>query len=265
MKILVLIKEVINLTSVDPEEDEWLPGEMDSDDIMMNPNDKHAVEAALQLKEKNEGSSVHAMCLGSENALSVLREAIAMGCDSASRVDFGGYLSAEGRTEILTKAISQMDAFNLIFTGMAGDLESSQTPVFLASKMNLPQITYANTLDIEGSSFVSERYIEGGSIKIKVSMPCIVSVASTANEPRYTSVKRILVAKKTQIPIISLDDLEIDADSLEILGGLEMVSIEQLDSEDKEVIKRENDNLEEAVGELIIKLKEAGVDLGGYK
>jgi hypothetical protein len=44
-----------------------------------------------------------------------------------------------------------------------------------------------------------------------------------------------------------------------------MVSIEQLDSEDKEVIKIENDNLEEAVGELIIKLKEAGVDLGGYK
>ncbi|MHA1990346.1 MAG: electron transfer flavoprotein subunit beta/FixA family protein [Candidatus Hodarchaeales archaeon] len=265
MKVLVLIKEIINLTSVDPEEDEWLPGEIDSDDIMMNPNDKHAVEAALQLKEKNEGSTVHAMCLGSENALSVLREAIAMGCDSASRVDFGEYLSAEGRTEVLTKAINKTDSFDLIFTGMAGDFESSQTPVILASKMNLPQITYANTLDIEGNSFVSERYIEGGSIKIKVPMPCIVSVASTANEPRYTSVKRILVAKKTEIPIISLDDLEINVDILKTIGGLEMVSIEQPEIEEKEVVKIESDDLEEGVGELIIKLKEAGVDLGGYK
>ncbi|MHA1992372.1 MAG: electron transfer flavoprotein subunit beta/FixA family protein [Candidatus Hodarchaeales archaeon] len=265
MKILVLIKEVINLTSVDPEEDEWLPGEMDSDDIMMNPNDKHAVEAALQLKEKNEGSSVHAMCLGSENALGVLREAVAMGCDSASRVDFEGFLPSEGRSEVLTKAINQMDAFDLIFTGMAGDFGNSQIPVILAYKLNLPHLTYANTLETDGKSFVSERYIEGGSIKIKVPIPCIVSVASTANEPRYTSVKRILVAKRTQILVTSFDDLEIDEDSLKSMGGLEMVSIEVPDVEEKEVVKIESDDLEGGVGELIAKLKEAGVDLGGYK
>jgi electron transfer flavoprotein beta subunit len=265
MKILVLIKEVINLTSVDPEEDEWLPGEMDSDDIMMNPNDKHAVEASLQFKEKNEGSTVHAMCLGSENALGVLREAVAMGCDSASRVDFEGFLPSEGKSNVLTKAISQMEAFDMIFTGMAGDFGNSQIPVILASKLELPHITYANTLETEGNSFVSERYIEGGSIKLKVPIPCIVSVASTANEPRYTSVKRILVAKKTQIPIISLDDLEMEEDNLKAIGGLEMVSIERPDVEEKEVVKIENDDLEEAVGELITKLKEAGIDLGRYK
>jgi electron transfer flavoprotein beta subunit len=264
MKILVLIKEVINLTSIDPEEDEWLPGDMDSDDIMMNPNDKHAVEAALQLKEKNEGSTVHAMCLGSENALGVLREAIAMGCDSASRIDLEGFLPSEGKTEILVKAINKTDIFDLIITGMVGDFGSSQVPVLLGAKMNIPHLTYANTIETDGKFFISDRYIEGGSIKIKIPLPCVVSVASTANEPRYTSVKRILVAKKTQIPIISLDDLGIEENSLKSLGGLEMVSIEEPEKEEKEVFKIESEDLEEAVSELISRLKEAGIDLGGY-
>ena len=264
MKILVLIKEIVNTLSVDVEEDEWLPKEMDSDDIMMNPNDKHAVEAALVLKEVNEGSTVHALTMGSENALSVLREAVAMGCDSASRIDYEEFLPSEGKAEILTKAISK-DSYDLIITGMAGDFGSSQIPVLIASKMNLPHITYANTLEVDSNSFSAGRYIEGGAIKIKVSMPCVVSVASTANEPRYTSVKRILVAKKTQIPIISLGDLELNTDDLTNIGGLEFSAVEMPDIEEKEVIKIENDDLEEGVNELLSKLKESGVDLGGFK
>ncbi|KKK40898.1 hypothetical protein LCGC14_2921970, partial [marine sediment metagenome] len=207
------------------------------------PNDKHAIEAALVLKETNEGSTVHAMSMGSENALSVLREAVAMGCDSASRIDYEEFLPSEGKAEILTKAISK-DSYDLILTGMVGDFGSSQIPVLIASKMNFPHITYANTLEVDGNSFAADRYIEGGAIKIKVTMPCIVSVASTANEPRYTSVKRILVAKRTQIPVFSLDDLELDEDSLSNIGGLEFSAIEKPDIEEKEIIKIETDEEE---------------------
>ena len=238
---------------------------MDSDDIMMNPNDKHAVEAALQLKEKFEGSTVHAMSMGSGNALSVLREAVAMGCDSASRIDNEEYIPSEGRTTVLMNAIEKTEKFDVIFTGMAGDFGSAKIPIILATKMNLPHISYANTLEIEGNSLISDRYIEGGAIKIKVPIPCVVSVASTANEPRYTSVKRILVAKKTEIPVLSLNDLNIDIDSLKNIGGLEFVSVEQPDVEEKEVVKIQEDDLEEAVGILLEKLKADGVDLGGFK
>ena len=70
-KIVVLIKEIVDLNSIgeDLSLEEYLPRDLDSDDIMMNPNDKHAIESALEIKEKFEDVTVHAMCFGSENAL----------------------------------------------------------------------------------------------------------------------------------------------------------------------------------------------------
>ena len=268
MKIVVLIKETIDLNSVDVDDSEYLPKDVDSDDIIMNPNDKNAIEAALEIKESKSDVTVHAMCLGSENALKVLREAIAMGCDEGSRIDaddFDFILSSMSKAEILAKAVQKHQP-DLIITGMySGDFGQAQVPVLLATILNLPQLTYVNKYELQDDAIVAERYVEGGSIKLKVPVPCVLSIASTANEPRYTSVKRIMLAKKTQIPVVSIDDLDVDEDELQSMGGLEVVEVQTPEKVEIECFKVEEDDVEAGVDKLLAKLREDGIDLTIYK
>ena len=269
MKIVVPIKEIVDTTSLDVSDSEYLPRDVDSDDIIMNSNDKNAIEAALQIKESQEDVTVHAICLGSENSKKVLREAIAMGCDEASRIeadDFDFILSSMAKATILTKAIEKLQA-DLIVTGMySTDFGQAQVPVLLATMLKLPQLTYVDKFELEENAVIGERYIEGGSIKLKVPQPCVLSIASTANEPRYTSVKRIMLAKKTQIPVVSLDDLQVSVDELRTIGGLEIVGVQAPEVQEIECFKVEaDDDVEAGVDKLLAKLREDGIDLTIYK
>jgi electron transfer flavoprotein beta subunit len=268
MKIVVAIKETLDLNSVDIDENEYLPKDFDTDDIVMNTNDKHAIEAALQIKEKIEGTIVHVLCFGSENALKILREAIAMGCDEGSRIDADDIdyaISSMGKSMILANEIKKHNS-DLIITGMySTDFGQAQVPVLLASMLNLPQITYVNTLEISDRTVIADRYIEGGSIKLKVPIPCVLSIASTANEPRYTSVKRIMLAKKTEIPVISLDDIEIDKSNLKNMGEMELLEILTPEKSEIECFKVEEDDVEVGVDKLLTKIKNDGLDLTIYK
>ena len=268
MKIVVAIKEVVDTNSLDVSNSEYLPRDVDSDDIILIVNDKNAIEAALQIKEAQENVTVHAICLGSENALKVLREAIAMGCDEASRIeadDLDFLTSSMAKATILAKAIQKLEP-DLIMTGMySTDFGQAQVPVILATILNLPQVTYVDKLEMDNNSVTAERYIEGGSIKLKVPRPCVLSIASTANEPRYTSVKRIMLAKKTQIPVVSLGDLEVDTATLKNMGGLEIVEVQRPEKSEIECFKVEEDDVEAGVDKLLAKLREDGIDLTIYK
>lgn len=268
MKIVVLIKENLDLNSVDLEDDAYLSKDMDLDDIIMNPNDKHAIEAALEIKESKEDTIVHVMCLGSENALKVLREAIGMGCDEASRINVDGIdflLSTYSKSIILGKALESHNP-DIIITGMySNDFGQAQLPVLLACSLKYSQITYANSLEIDGTNIIAERYVEGGSIKISVGLPSVISIASTANEPRYTSVRRIMLAKKTEIPDISLDDLELSEDKLQNAGNLEIVEITKPELSKIDCFKVEDEDISAGVDKLIDKLKEDGIDLTVFK
>ena len=235
----------------------------------MNANDKNAIEAALQIKESQENVTVHALCLGSKNSLKVLREAIAMGCDEASRIeadDFDFIVSSMGKAIILAKAIEKQQP-DLVVTGMySTDFGQAQVPVLLATILKLPQMTYVDKFEIGDNSVTGERYIEGGSIKLKIPIPCVLSIASTANEPRYTSVKRIMLAKKTQIPVIPLADLQVSVDDLRTTGGLEIIGVQAPEVQEIECFKVEaEDDVEAGVDKLLAKLREDSIDLTIYK
>ena len=250
MKFLVLIKEIVNVDSVDIDSKQYLPKDFDQDDVIMNPNDKNAIEAALILKEKY-GGTVGVLCIGSENALNALREAIAMGADEAARVNISdlGYLNPLAKSKIIVNAIKKMGQYDIIFTGMNSiDYGQAQIPVLVATGLELPHLTYATDISIgaDNKSVISNRYVEAGTVKVKVSIPCVVSVATTANKPRYTSVKRILVAKKTPIPIMTLTDLSIKVEDLASYGGLELLEVEHPKQRETEVFKIEEEDLEKA-------------------
>ena len=179
----MLIKEIVDINSVDVETDEYLAKEFDSDDIMMSSFDKHAIEAALQLQEQDESITVQVLCLGSENALKILREAIAMGIESGNRVEADAldYLSAYAKGKILAKTIKHLGDFDLILTGMySTDFGQAQLPSLLASNLGLPQITYLNSIKIENNMVIGDRYVESGAVTTEVPIPCVVILVLNA-------------------------------------------------------------------------------------
>ncbi len=267
MKILCFIKEMID-PNAGVEADDYSPAERDKDDIIMNTNDKHAIEAALQLKEKH-GGTVVAVTVGSENADKILREAIAMGVDEAVHVELEEfeYLPPLVSSKILAEAAKKIGDFDLILTGMNSlDYNNAAVPSMVAELLGLPHLTFLDDLKIEDGHVVGRRYIEGGSLTIKVKYPLVASIATTANEPRYTSVKRIIQARKTKIPKWSLDDLGLDDDLVETDNlTLRIEEVFEPKAEEREVFKVETDDLEEGVVTLLKKMKEDGWDLLAYR
>ncbi len=267
MDMIVLIKPQVN-QNADITPEEYLPEEFDKDDIVMNPNDKHAVEAALQIKEAH-GGTVKVLSLGPEDAaLKVVREAIAMGADEGAVIETEelGWMDTLTKANILVKGINKLGSFDLLLTGMySTDFTDHQIPQMIAELLNLPAETYISEYTIEEGKIKVHRYIEGGTVELRIPLPAVLSIASVANEPRYTPIKRIMLARRTKIPIWELDDLELDEDEVKEEMPLKLVGVSEPPAEERELIKIEEEDPEKAVDLLLEALKKDGIDLGAYK
>ncbi|UCE14892.1 MAG: electron transfer flavoprotein subunit beta, partial [Candidatus Heimdallarchaeota archaeon] len=120
MNIIVFVKATIDRNAPLSPEDTF-PGDRDDKaDVMTNNYDKHAIEAALKVVEEKGEGKVTAVCLGSDMADKVVKEAIAMGCHEAIRIE-----NSEARVtnffavaKILAAAIKKIGTYDLVLFGM---------------------------------------------------------------------------------------------------------------------------------------------------
>ena len=153
---------------------------------IMNPDDKAGLEAALRLKEQY-GAEVTVVTMGLPKADEVLREAMAMGADKGvlvtDRVLGGADTWATSTT--IAGAIRNLE-YDLIITGrQAIDGDTAQVGPQIAEHLNLPVISYAEELKIDGDSVIVKRQYEDRYHELKVKMPCLVTALSELNVPRY--------------------------------------------------------------------------------
>ena len=153
---------------------------------IMNPDDKAGLEAALRIKEQY-GAEVTALTMGLPKADDVLREAMAMGADHGvlvtDRVLGGADTWATSTT--IAGAIRNMD-YDLIITGrQAIDGDTAQVGPQIAEHLNIPVISYAEDIRVDGDSVIVKRQYEDRYHEIKAKMPCLVTALSELNTPRY--------------------------------------------------------------------------------
>ena len=186
MKIVVCIKQVPDTVEVkiDPKTGTLIRDGVPS---IINPDDKTGIEAALQLKEKMAGSTVTVVSMGPPQADVALREALAMGCDEAILVsgrEFGGS-DTYATSGILAAALKTLD-YDVIITGrQAIDGDTAQVGPQISEHLDIPVISYAQNIKIEGDSVIVERQYEDRYHELKVKMPCLVTALSELNVPRY--------------------------------------------------------------------------------
>ncbi len=212
MKIFVLIKPVLD-RNADIEPDELELSEFDDDEIVINQYDYHALEAAIALKEASQVEHITAISVTCEEATHVLQEAMAMGADETLLIKTEDLETRDEIiiAEILSAAIKEKGIPDLIFCGMTSfDLGSGAVPAMLAEFLELPHASYAEKFEFEENRVKIDKTIEGGYRSVRLSLPAVLSVANTANKPRYISVGRIMKARKNPVPSMELDDIDVD-------------------------------------------------------
>ncbi len=195
--------------------------------FVLNPYDEFAVEEALRIRE-SKGGKVTVLSVGPEETTVVLKKCLAMGADEAVLIKedtperYDGFRIAKIIAQAMTTKFS--DYSLLLFGKQAVGADNAQVPAMAAAILGLPQVNVVTKLEIEGNIAVAHREIEGASERMNVPLPAVISAQKGLNEPRYETLKGIMMAKKKEIPVLTLQDLGLDEG--ELVSQLEMVGLE---------------------------------------
>jgi electron transfer flavoprotein beta subunit len=180
---------------------------------IFNPEDLHALEMALQIKDQY-GGQVTVLTMGPLQATAVLREALYRGADRVILLSDRKFAGADTQATSYTlakaieKAAETNGGFDLVFCGrQAIDGDTAQVGPQVAEKLAFPQVTYAESiLNLSGDEMIVQRAFEQGTELVKCSLPCLLTVVASANRPRPASArKRIeykLAAAPNEIPVL---------------------------------------------------------------
>ena len=226
MKIIVCVKQVPDTSgkvAVNPD------GTLDraSMQTIINPDDKNAVEAALQLKDET-GCRVTAVTMGPPPAEGMLRELMAMGVDEGVLVtarEFGGS-DTSATSQIIAAGINAigLEKDDIVFCGrQAIDGDTAQVGPQIAEKLQIPQVSYVADIKKEGNDITVKRMLEDGYMTVKVQTPCLLTCIKELNEPRYMSVGGVFEAYSKPLATFNYDTLKdhplIDATTIGLKGS----------------------------------------------
>ncbi len=256
MKIIVCIKQVPDTTEIkiDPNTGTLIREGVPS---IMNPDDKSGLEMALELKDQYN-AHITVITMGPPQADLILREAYAMGVDRAIHLTDRKFAGADtlATSYALAGALKKLD-FDLVITGrQAIDGDTAQVGPQIAEHLDLPQVSYLEDLKFDGNKrFTMKRHIEEGHQILQVESPCVVTVLSSANQPRYMHVGGIVEAYQKDVEIWGFNEIEVEEEKLGLKGSPTSVykAFARGLKPSGELYEVETD---EAVGIIIKKLKE---------
>ncbi len=226
MDIVVLVKQVPNTTEVriDPKTGNLIREGVES---IINPEDRHALEAALQIRD-NTGGKVTVLSMGPPQAIDGICEALAMGADRgillSDRIFAGADTWATSTT--LGRAIRKIEQFDLVLAGrQAVDGDTAQIGPQVAEYLGIPQLTYVQKLEVREGAVIAERALEDGCEHIEAPTPVLVTVLSSLNEPRYPTVAGLIDSTRPRAPIEIWNgaDLGVKAYEVGLAGSLTQV------------------------------------------
>jgi len=251
MDIIVCAKQVIDVSEmkVDPNTKKpILTGVAQK----ISDIDKNAMEEAIKIKEKN-GGKITVVTVGPADAKERIKELLAMGADEGVLVNPPDEFDYRVVSNLLSGAIKKIGNYDIILCGEASiDLFSGQIGPRLAGLLNVPQITYAQSVNAEKEKVTAERNMGDQSITTESSYPVLITVTKEINEPRLPSLMQILGAANKPINEWSADSLDAKIDTKVNIIELKGVSMER-----KNVIFKEDVN--DSITKLVDSLAKEGL------
>ncbi len=259
MNIVVCVKRVPMTQEVDIELDASKRGvKADMLAYVLNEWDNYAVEEAIQLKEKLDGTVV-AVTIGTEDDEEVLRRCLAMGADRALRVDPGDRpMDSLVKSRILAEVVKGLE-YDLVLTGVqSDDTNGGMVAILLAEQLGVAHAAVVTGVEPEDGSAKVQVELEGGLDEVsKIQLPAVLSIQTGINEPRYVSIMGIRKAAKKELNVVNLADLNLGEDDL-----APMTSVEEYyfppETEGAEILEGDAASIAEKILKII---KEKGVSI----
>lgn len=224
--MFVLLKQVPGTSNVKMDEETGIMVRTEHENVI-NPLDENALEEALRLKRTMQGVKVIALSMGPPPAIKALREALAMGADSAVLLSDRGFSGSDtlATARALARALEKLaggclGSNDLVLCGeRATDGETGQVGPMVASIMDIPVVTYVRKVVPEATSLVVERLVEEGVERVKVPLAAVLTVVKDINQPGFPTLAGKLRAKKATIPVLTPADLGLREDEVGLTGS----------------------------------------------
>jgi electron transfer flavoprotein beta subunit len=275
MKLIVLVKQVPNTTRVklDPKTGNLIREGLES---IVNPDDLHALEAAIRLKEKM-GARVTAVSMGPPQAVDALTQALGMGADKAILLCDTAFAGADTWATSLTlsRGLEKIGEYDLIFCGhQAIDGDTAQIGPQVADWLGIAQATYVKEIEQvtptepgesgEPGEIIVKRQLESGVERLACQLPALVTVIKELNQPRYAHMERLITSCTDKANILVWNAADIGVNTCEV--GLEGSNTHVIKTFTPN-FKRQNEILEGSkeavVGQLFARLKKSDTTISG--
>jgi electron transfer flavoprotein beta subunit len=182
----------------------------------INEPDNYAVEEALQIVAK-VGGKVTVATVGGEDDEEILRREMAMGANHGVLISDEAFEGSDGRgIATILKAFVQKGTYDLILTGVQADDGAAQVGGMLAAMLDYPFASLVNSIEVlDGRKLKISREIEGGNKEIsEIDLPCVLSIQTGINEPRYVGMRGIRAVASLPVPTYGTTDLGLDTDAV---------------------------------------------------
>lgn len=181
----------------------------------INEPDNYAVEEALQIRDRI-GGTVTVATVGGEDDEEVLRRELAMGANRAVLLSDESFSESDGRgIAAILKSFVAKEKFDLILTGVQADDGAAQVGGMLAAMLDLPFASLVNSIEVCGQKLKVSREIEGGNKEVnEIDLPCVLSIQTGINEPRYVGMRGIRQVASVPIATLGASDLGTNRDSV---------------------------------------------------
>jgi electron transfer flavoprotein beta subunit len=203
--------------------------DIERDDLVYSVNeaDNYAVEEALQITAKT-GGAVTVVTVGTEDDEEILRREMAMGASHGVLISDEAFDGSDGKGVATTlKSYVQKNPFELILTGVQAEDGAAQVGGMLAAMLDYPFASLVTAIEVlEGKKLKITREIEGGNKEVnQIDLPCVLSIQTGINEPRYVGMRGIRGVASVPIPTLGASELEIASGAV----GLAAAKVKRLD------------------------------------
>jgi len=282
LKIVVLAKQVPDTRHVGPEamkpDGTVNRGKLST---VFNPDDLHALELALNIKDRIPGTTVTILTMGPPKAADIIREGYYRGIDHGIMISdrrFGG-ADTLATSYTIVQGLKKISDYDLIVGGrQAIDGDTAQVGPQCADKLSIPQVTYVEEIiDIKESEIIARRRLEKGVETVTAPYPCLMTVHGSSPNCRSRNAKKVMKFKyartKTElrsadeamlalhvnrpyltIPEWNVEDIEADANKIGLSGSPTKVkSVESivLTANEAKILNDSDSDIEGMIKELI--------------
>ena len=202
MKILVCISKTPDTTAKIAFADNNRKFVTDGIQWIINPYDEwYALVRAIELKEKDPSAVLHLIMVGGTDCDAIIRKALALGGDTAMRVNTEPVDSFSVASQIAS--VAKSENYDLILAGKETiDFNGASVGGMIAAMLEIPFVSLAAKLDLKDNMATLIREIEGGEETVEVKLPLVVGCQKGMAEQRIPNMKGIMGARSKPLKVV---------------------------------------------------------------